>query len=134
MPRSAVQAAYKIAHGELGDSVEADGRLVEKKHFRAVQQRSGNFAPHPLAEAELARRRSDKLGKAEQVGQLRKAAAVVGLRHAVDVPDQGKRIDHGHVPPKLGALAEHDPDFPHMLPARLPGDKAVDPALAAVRR
>ena len=53
----AINGAQKMADLILGDYVETDGRLVEKKQRRIVQQRGCKIAAHPLAERQLPHRR-----------------------------------------------------------------------------
>ncbi len=117
----AVQSQDEIAHGELGDGIEADGGLVEEQDGRGVEQRRRQIAPHALAQAELARRRVEQRAQVHQVDQLVASPGIVGLGYAVDVAQQIERFDDGQVPPQLGALAEHDADVAYVLDALAPG-------------
>ena len=123
----------KRAHRQLAHGVQADGRLVEEQHLRIVQQRRRDLAAHPLAEAQLARRRAQQLAQVEQLGQLLDVLAVARLVHAIDVAQQRERIRHRHVPPELRALAEHHADLGDVPLALLPRHAAVHPADAGVR-
>ena len=49
-----VDGAEELANVILGDDVEADGGLVQKKDWRIVEERSGQVAAHALAERKFA--------------------------------------------------------------------------------
>ena len=59
-----------VADALLHRHVEADRRLVEEQHLRAVQQRPGDLDLHPLAEREVAHRLGDEVADVEQLDQL----------------------------------------------------------------
>ena len=40
----AVERLHEVAHGELGDGIEADRPLVEEKHARLVHHAGGDLA------------------------------------------------------------------------------------------
>ena len=66
------------ADAALHGDVEADRRLVEEEHLRVVQQRAGDLALHPLAEAEVAHRLAQQLAELQQIDQLVQPGAEIG--------------------------------------------------------
>ena len=71
-----VERAQELAQPTLADHVEADRRLVEVEHLRVVQQRRGDVAAHPLAEAELAHRGVELVAEVEQLDEAVEVVAV----------------------------------------------------------
>ncbi len=104
------EAREEAPHRLLAHHVEADRRLVEEQHLRAVQQRRRELAAHALTERELAHRRLDERVEVEQLAALREPRCVLGGGNAVDVAQQRERITERQIPPELRALAEHDAD------------------------
>ena len=72
------------ADAALHGDVEADGRLVEEDHLRAVQEGGGDLALHPFAEGEVAHRLAKQVAQLQQVGKLVEHVPVVGGGDAVD--------------------------------------------------
>ncbi len=75
-----VDGAEKLANVVLGDDVEADGGLVEKKNRRIVKERGGEVAAHALAEREFANGNVEQFGEAEDL--IEKFHALVDSRAA----------------------------------------------------
>ena len=71
-----VERAEELAQATLAHHVQADRRLVEVEHLGIVQQRRGDVAPHPLAEAELAHRGVELVAEVEQVDEPVEVVAV----------------------------------------------------------
>ena len=65
-----IQAADEGADGQLGDGVQSDGGLVQKKYLWRMQQRGGDFAAHALSQGKLPGRRAEELGQVQKLGQL----------------------------------------------------------------
>ena len=112
-----VERAEELAQATLAHHVQADGRLVEVEHLGVVQQRGGDVAAHPLAEAELAHRGVELVAEVEQVDEPVEVLAVARRRDAVHLLEQVERVAQREVPPQRRALAEDDPDATRELDA-----------------
>ena len=77
VPLLLVQAHHHLAEALLGEQVEADRRLVEEQHLRAVQHRRSQLAAHPLPERERAHRHVEQVAGVQQLRELAGAPAGV---------------------------------------------------------
>jgi hypothetical protein len=122
VPRSAFSRARKPRIV----SVEPDRGFVQEEHVGPVEQRGGDLAARALAERELAHRHVEQRVELEQ----RREPGALGLRvsggDGVDPPQQLVRLDHGQVPPELGALSEHHADALRVADAIAPGLETAD--------
>src|SRR5262249_49098020 len=92
-PGTLVVPADEFSHPELHRYIETDGRLIEEKDVRTVQQRGSELTFHPLAEGELAGRLLRDGRKVEQLIQLAQRRVERRTRHLVDRPILGERLD-----------------------------------------
>jgi hypothetical protein len=106
----APSSARKPAHGLLADHVQADGGLVEKEDFGAVQQGRGQFPAHPLSQGQLPHGNVQKGIHVEQVPAPPKAGSVFEGVDPIDVPQQVKRVAQRQIPPQLSSVSKHDTD------------------------
>src|SRR5271167_3215770 len=120
-----IDGAEKLANMILGDDVEADRWLVEKKNRRIVQQRCGEVAAHALAERKFSHGHVEQFGEAEDLVEKLHAFVVVALRDVVDASQKLEGFDGGDVPPQLRALAENYTDGFYVGGALFPGDETV---------
>src|SRR6266568_4308601 len=88
----AVVMLEKFPHDFLGDHVQADGRLVEKKDPRLVQQGGDQFHFHHFAQGQLAHRDVELVLHLEQLAQLCHRALEGGGREAVNFCVQVQRL------------------------------------------
>ena len=126
-----VDGAKKLANGILGDDVEADGGLVEKKYRRIVEKRGGEIAAHALAERKFAHGYVEQFVETEDLIEKFHALVEIALRNVVDAPQKFERFDGGDVPPELGALAEDHADGSYIGGTLFPRDEAVRENFAA---
>ena len=82
--------------------VEAERRLVEEQHGRAVQQRVGDLRLHPLAEAEVAHRLAGQRPEVEQVEELVALGAELVVGQPVDRPRQLEAVEQRGDPTAAG--------------------------------
>ena len=87
--------------------VEADRRLVEKQHLRAVQQRSDDLDLHPLAEREVADGLAHQIADVEQLDQLVAHRQEVLAPQAVDGAVELEGVERRDVPLQLVAVSHH---------------------------
>ena len=120
-----VDGAEELANVILGDDVEADGGLIEKKDGRIVQQRGREVAAHALAERKFADGHVEQFGQAEDLIEKFHALVVVALRNVVDAAQEFEGFDGRDVPPELRALAEDDADGFYIGGTLAPGDKTI---------
>ncbi len=117
----------------LCEHVDPDGRLVEVEDTRAIQDRGGEIAAHPLSEAQLTHGRLQQLAQLERLDDAIELAPIVGVGHAIEALDELERLDERQVPPQGGPLAEDDADVQRIANAIAPRHEAVDDDLAARR-
>ncbi len=129
----AIDGAQELADVVLGNHVEANGRLIEKEERGIVQQCRGQIAAHAFAERKFAHGSVQVIANAEDFVEALHARVEILLRYIVNAAQKLERFDHGNVPPKLGALAEHHADGFHILRALAKGDESVDDNFAAGR-
>ena len=98
-----------------------------------MQQGGGHVAAHALAQAELAHRRIQQRREVEERDQFIAGSPVALAGNAVDLAQEVERLDHGEVPPELGALPEDDADAGDVGDAVFPGHAPFHLAAAAVR-
>src|SRR5574341_343306 len=111
----------KVADGGLRGHIEADGRLVQKEHFRAVKQGGRQLTLHPLAQAELADLFGEQRLEVEQRHQLVQHPAEFFLRHVVDGLIDEERLHRREVPQQLIALAHYERELREVVPLPLVG-------------
>ena len=99
-----------------------------------MQQRSAQFRPHPLPQAQLPQRRAHQVAQLQGLCQLSQACPVILRGNPVYILQQVIAVPDRYVPPQLGPLAENHADLPHMLFPLLPGNTAAHRHLSAVRR
>ena len=125
-PALGVEGAQELAEPALAHHVEADGGLVEVEDLRVVQERGGDVAAHPLAEAELPDRDVEQVAEAEQLDELRQVGSVPLGVGPVDLLQQVEGVAQRQVPPQRGALAEDHADPAGQLGALAAGVDARD--------
>src|ERR1700737_1922181 len=94
------ERANPLLHGD----VEADRRLVEKEHARAVENQSPDFHIHPFSDGDVAHRLAYDVCALEQLDQLVPNGDERVLAQTVDRPIQLKRVEGGKVPLQLAAV------------------------------
>ena len=126
-----VEAAQELAQPPLADHVEPDRGLVQVEDLGVVEERSGDVAAHPLAEAQLADRGVEQATEVEQLEELLEVASVAVGGDAVDLLQQLEGVPQGQVPPQRGALSEDHPDPPREVGA---ADTRLEPGHADLAR
>ena len=127
-----VQPLDEIPHGELGNGVQADSRLVQEEHRRRVQQGRRQVATHALAETELTHRDVVQRFQVHEHREFVPGPEIFTVPDPVDIPKQIEGLDNGQIPPQLGPLAEHHADIGRVGDAVAPRDAAVDLAPSRV--
>src|SRR5262249_49796639 len=89
---------------------EADRRLVEEEHLRAVNERRGELALHALAERELPRGLADEGPELEELGQLGDRLLELRARDVVDRAVVFERLSGRQIPDELLLLPEDEHD------------------------
>jgi hypothetical protein len=130
-PRSAIERLHEVAHGELGDGIEADRRLVEEEHARRVHHAGGDLAAHALAEGELSDGDVEEALEVEEVGQLIFGSFVLVGGDAIDVAEELEAFDDGEVPPELRSLAENGADAGDVADSVAPGCQSANYTVTA---
>src|ERR1700694_3000754 len=106
------ERANPLLHGD----VEADRRLVEKEHARAVEQRAHDFHLHPFSERWVSHRLAYDVCDLEQLDQLVPHGDEVVLGQTVDRPIQLERVEGGQIPLQLAAGAHDERDPAEKIP------------------
>ena len=101
----------KVTQPLLADHVQSDGRLVEDKQPRAMDQGRGHLATHPLAKGKLAYGDVQQVGEAQALHQLLGSGRGFRGRHSMDRAQNAERVAQRKVPPQLAALPKHHPDL-----------------------
>ena len=91
-----------------------------------MEQRPCQLAFHAFAKRESAHRLAQERPQLQQVGQLVKGAAVLGVREPIDRSVQLERVNHGNIPVEPIALAHHKGDLPQEHLLTPPGDVPQD--------
>ena len=131
-PLSRVESLDEVAERQLRHRVQAYCRLVQEEDRGLVQQRGGEVASHPLAQAELPHGHFEQRLQVHHLHNLVPHAAIAGGRNLVYIPQQLERLDYRQVPPELGPLSEDDADVANVGDALLPGNAAQYLAAAGV--
>ena len=105
-----VVRADEAAHRRLHRHVEPDRRLVEEEHLRAVEERGGELALHPLAERELAGGLAEERRDREELDELVQRSPVLFARDVVDRAIELERLRRRQVPEELLLLPRHEHD------------------------
>jgi hypothetical protein len=91
----AVIEAQEFPHLLLAGHVQADGRLIQEEHPRAVQQRGDQFHLHPFAQRELAHHHVQLVGHVQQFRQAADDPVELSPLDPVDRPVQFQRLRAG---------------------------------------
>ena len=81
-----------------------------------MKQRCRQVTTHSLSQAELSHRGVKVIFQVENLAEEIQPAAVVLPRHFVEFFEEFEGFDDRDVPPKLRALAEHNPDVLRVTP------------------
>src|SRR4030095_10625393 len=76
-PIVAIEHFDKIAYRQLRDSIEANGRLIEKQEGRPMEERGCQITPHALPKGELANGDIEEVLKLQELDQ----ACLILLKH-----------------------------------------------------
>src|SRR5436305_10138385 len=96
-----------------------------------MDERSGDFAAHPLAQAELARGRAHQFAYLEYLNQVIHALLVFVLIEFIDARQEVEGVERRQVYPKLRLLPEDGGDVVGQLLAILPWREAEHAGLPA---
>ncbi len=111
----------EVLHAALGHDVQANRRLVQQQHLRAVQEGGDQLHSHSLAQRQFAHRLADELPHFEQARQLVEPALEDGRLDPVDFPVQAERFLRRQIPPELVLLAHHQRKAAAKRVVALPG-------------
>jgi hypothetical protein len=110
-----LQPPQQLTDGELCFGIQADGWLIKEEDIRFVEECRRKFAAHPLAKTELAYALRKDIPYAKTVDEQLLSCLKSMSGNLVKRAQQGKRVGHGEVPPKLCPLPKDDANVPNML-------------------
>ena len=123
----------EAADADLHRNVESDGRLVEERDTRRVDESGGELDFHALAEREVPHRLVDEVLELEQFCELTDGRAELRLGDPIDLLEYPEAVGGGNVPDQLRAVAHEESHAFQIGVLSAPGDVPEDLCLTAGR-